>query len=147
MDTYGDLFKAWIHPTIDVVASHPAAKVCAAVVGFGLSNVLKVLQPQVMGMIFVFVLFDTLTGLLVAVKKKKVSSKRWYKSLVKLANYSMLVIIGGMTADIVLLSWLSEVFVMLILMTELISILENMSILQPGLIPKKIVDVLELLKY
>jgi len=142
-----DLFKAWLNPTFEVVSSTSAlTKVGVATASFIFASVLKSLTPSVIGTIFLLVLIDTIAGLAVAVKKKKVSSKKWYKSLVKLANYSALVVVGGLAGDISLLSWLSSTFLLLIVITEVISILENISIIQPGLVPSQIIKVLHLLK-
>jgi len=142
-----NLFKAWLNPTFEVVSSTSAlTKVGVATASFIFASVLKALTPSVIGTIFLLVLIDTITGLMVAVKKKKVSSKKWYKSLIKLSNYSALIIVGGLAGDISLLAWLSSTFLLLIVITELISILENISIVQPELIPGNIIKVLHLLK-
>ena len=142
-----NLFKAWLNPTFEVVSSTLAlTKVGVATASFIFASVLKALTPSVIGTIFLLVLIDTITGLMVAVKKKKVSSKKWYKSLIKLSNYSALIIVGGLAGDISLLAWLSSTFLLLIVITELISILENISIVQPELIPGNIIKVLHLLK-
>jgi phage-related holin len=141
------LVKAWLNPTFEVVSSTSAlTKIGVATASFIFASVLKALTPSVIGTIFLLVLIDTITGLLVAVKKRKVSSKKWYKSLIKLSNYSALIIVGGLAGDISLLSWLSSTFLLLIVVTELISILENISIIQPELIPANIIKVLHLLK-
>jgi phage-related holin len=143
----GNLFKAWLNPTVEVLSSTSVlTKVGAATVSFIFASVLKALTPSVIGTVVLLVLIDTITGLVVAVKKKKVSSKKWYKSLIKLSNYCALIIVGGLAGDISLLSWLSSTFLLLIVITELISILENISIIQPDLIPENIIRVLHLLK-
>lgn len=142
-----NLFRTWLNPTFEIVSSTSVtSKVGAAVVSFIFASILKALTPSVIGTIILLVLLDTCTGLLVAIKKHKVSSKRWYKSLIKLSNYSALIIVGSLAGDVALLSWLSSTFFLLIIMTELISILENVSIVQPELVPSKIIKVLHLLK-
>ena len=148
MNNSWNLLKAWISPTAEIVSSTSAVtKVGAAVASFMFASILKALTPSVVGTIVLLVLLDTITGLWVASKKRKVSSKKWYKCLVKLTNYSALIVVGGLASDMSMLSWLSSTFLILIVVTEIISIIENVSIVQPGLIPKKIEQVLELLKY
>lgn len=143
-----NLIKSWVYPVSEIVTNTSTlTKLGAAAASFMFASVLHALTPSVIGTVVLLVLLDTVTGLWVATKKKKVSSKRWYKCLVKLTNYSALIIVGGLAGDVSLLSWLSSTFLLLIVITEIISIVENVSIVQPGLIPKKIEQVLELLKY
>jgi phage-related holin len=90
-------------------------------------------------MVVLLVLFDLVTGIAAALKKKKrVSSRLWYRTPLKIGNYCILLSLGHLTANMMLLSWLDPILLLLIVMTEVLSILENVSILQPRLIPKSI---------
>jgi len=121
-------------------------KLGAAALAFVGASVLHSLTPMVIGTIVTLVLLDALTGLGVAIKKRRVSSKKWYRSLVKLSNYAILMIVAGLAGDIQILAWLSSTFLLLIVVTELISLLENISLLEPKLLPAQIVKVLHLIK-
>lgn len=147
MNTQWDLLRSWLKPTAEVFTSTSiVTKIVASVGAFMFASILKSLTPAVIGTIFLLVLIDTIAGLAVAIKKKKVSSKRWFRCLIKLFNYSGLIIVGGITSDISLLSWLSSTFLLLIVVTEILSILENISIIQPDLVPSNLIKVLHLLK-
>ena len=136
-----------LEPLREVFASTSAiTKLGAATLAFVGASILHSLTPMVIGTIVMLVLLDALTGLGVAIKKRRVSSKKWYRSLVKLANYSVLMIVGGLVGDIQILAWLSSTFLLLIVVTELISLIENISILEPNLLPTQVVKVLHLIK-
>src|ERR1035437_379984 len=106
-----NLIKSWVSPASKIVTNtSTVTKLGAAAVSFMFASVLHALTPSVIGTIVLLVLLDTMTGLWVATKKKKVSSKRWYKCLIKLANYSALIIVGGLAGDVSVLSWLSGTF-------------------------------------
>src|ERR1035437_8634509 len=98
-----NFIKSWIRPTAEIVSSTSAlTKAGAAVASFVFASILHSLTPAVMGTIFLLVLVDTATGLAVAISRRKVSSKKWYRCLVKLFNYSGLIIVGGLTSDVAL---------------------------------------------
>lgn len=104
-----------------------------------LQRFIESLSGPNVGMVVLLVLFDLVTGIAASLKKKRrISSKLWYRTPLKIGNYCILLSLGHLTAGMVLLSWLDPVLLMLIVATEVLSILENISILQPRLLPKAI---------
>lgn len=138
-----DLIRMWTQPSKSVLISHPTIK---AAISFLSLLLVKPLEAQLYTLIFLLVIFDTITGTIVGIKNRRVSSKRWYRSLIKLTNYSILLMIGNATTSVIQLPWLAHMVAMMIVTTESISIVENISIVQPDLVPKRILEVLELLK-
>ena len=122
------------------------SKFTKAVAAFLALSVSHSLTPSVVGLIVALVVVDTILGVACAATKKKVTSKRFFKSLVKLTTYSLLMIVGGLVSDISVLAWISSTFLLLIACTELVSICENVSILEPRLLPVSLVKVLHLIK-
>jgi toxin secretion/phage lysis holin len=135
--------RMWTQPSKSVISSHPTIK---AAVSFLSLLLIKPLEVQLYTLVFLLVLFDTITGMIVGIKNRRVSSKKWYRSLIKLTNYSILLMIGNATSTVIQIPWLAHMVAMMIITTESISIVENVSIVQPDLIPKRILTVLELLK-
>jgi len=135
-----------VKPSIVAIFGSPKIKAIAAAIGLLIRQFISKLQGQLLGTVLLLVLFDAITGVCVAIKKKRLSSFRWNQTAIKLANYCILLSIGLLTSPILLLAWLGDVFTVLIIITEVISILENISMLQPRLIPKRILNILAVIR-
>lgn len=126
-----------LRPLLATVADGTVLKVVVMAMYLLLKTFLDSLSGGYIAMIVLLVLFDFITGIAATLKrKKKLTSKMWYKSPLKIANYCILISIGHMTAKLELISWLDPLLLLLIVTTEILSILENISIIQPRLIPK-----------
>jgi len=138
--------QKFLQPTLTTITEYPPIKLLITFLGILFSRFVESLRSQFLSTIILLVVFDTITGVVVASRKKRVSSWGWSRSAIKLVNYCILLSIGKLTSAFLLLAWLSEVLILLIMITEVISILENISIIQPKLLPKKFIEVLAIFK-
>jgi phage-related holin len=94
--------------------------------------------------ILALVIIDTALGMMVAHNFGNISSWKFKKSIYKLLFYLVVVLLGSFSFVTWGVPWIKEAFVGLIISTEIISILENLEMKFPGLIPKAILTRLKL---
>lgn len=94
--------------------------------------------------VITLVLIDTVLGMLIAAKFSNLSSWKFRKALYKLLFYLVLIFLGSFSYIVWGIPWIKEAFVGLIMSTEIISIMENLEINFPGMIPKVIIQRLKL---
>lgn len=112
-------------PIIEAVCSHALTKAVVASCG----TVLFVLigdNGMAYQILFILVTIDFTTGLMLAIKEKKLNSRASAKSVRKLLIYMLLVIAAHqLTRYQPIMIWLEDFTVLFLAMTEMISIMEN----------------------
>jgi len=94
--------------------------------------------------IIVLVIADLVTGFTVGWKLRRISSRKFATSFMKLICYVVMLLVARQASYTMQFAWLSPVFVTLITITELLSLLENINIIVPEFIPKWILTKLEI---
>ena len=81
---------------------------------------------------------DFITAVVAAMKSEKFCSLGMRQTVLKLSIYILLVFLGHLTHLIAKIDWAQSAFMGLIVSTEIVSILENIELINPGMLPRKI---------
>jgi toxin secretion/phage lysis holin len=111
--------------------------ICGVINSFSLKAFLSMLMVffswvfqnnfEILGIVYLLILIDTITGVWYAIKAKEISSRGFYRVAIKCLVYFMMIIVSRLvdkTTPIIYASTLMDSFLVL---TEAISILENIS--------------------
>lgn len=93
--------------------------------------------------VYLLICFDALTGVLVALKEKTISSRGFYRSAVKCVVYFIMLLVGRIVDKQTPIQLAAPILDTYLIITEAISILENISKLGFP-VPKKIVEKLNI---
>lgn len=99
----------------------------------------------ILGSLFALIVFDTFTGVWCAVKAKEVSSRGFYRTTVKCLVYFIMLIVARIVDKSVLIPFASTIMDSFLVVTEAISILENISKLG-FMVPQVIISKLKVLQ-
>lgn len=91
-------------------------------------------------LLFVLTTVDLITAMIAAARLNRVCSWGMRQSVLKLSIYIVLVYLGHLTRIAVGIDWIGGAFIGLIVSTEFISILENIELIRPGILPKKMLS-------
>jgi phage-related holin len=83
---------------------------------------------------------DFITGLIHSWKKSKFGSHGLKQTTIKLIVYYLLIYLGSAANTVAGIEWTEGAFLGLIVTTELVSILENIELSFPGIIPRRILN-------
>ena len=101
-----------------------------------------VLDNRVLVAVYLLIIFDTITGLLLACKRKEVSSGGFFRVAMKCCMYFILILTGRLVDKVVPYAFAASIIESFLAVTEGLSIMENLS----GLgfpVPIKLVKMLK----
>ena len=91
-------------------------------------------------LVLFLVLMDLISGIMVSIKYKKISSWGLRQTVLKLSVYLALIFMGGVIKIATGFDWMDSALVGLIAATEMISIIENIQLTFPNVLPKSILQ-------
>lgn len=106
---------------------------------FIILNVFDQIKGSIYSITFLVIL-DFITGIYVSGKYKKISSMSIKRTLVKWSVYIILIFLIALMEKLLYMQGLGVAITGLIITTEILSILENLELMFPGILPKKIVE-------
>lgn len=83
-------------------------------------------KAEVLGVVYILILFDTVTGLAIAWKQKSVASRGFFQVAVKCLVYFILILTGRLVDKVVPVPFASTIMESFLVITEAISIMENL---------------------
>ena len=124
---------------------HIELKAIGAVLIGGLSQLCGG-NREVVRILVILLICDLVVGILIGGKRREISSIRLQDTFIKGITYFILLIIGWQTSKLEYLAFLDSIIISLLIITEVISIFENIEILMPNLIPEWLIYHLRLKK-
>lgn len=91
-------------------------------------------------LLLVLTISDLFTALLAAIRLNRVSSWGLRQTVLKLSMYSLMLFLGEFIKVSAGIDWTNDAFLGLIVTTEIISILENIELFAPGILPRKLLE-------
>lgn len=91
-------------------------------------------------LVFILTLTDLITALIASIRLNKLSSWGLRQTVLKLSIYLLLIFLGGMTNVVTHTEWINSAFMGLIVTTEMLSVLENIELIKPGLLPRNLLN-------
>ena len=86
-------------------------------------------NPNILLAVYALIIIDTATGTIKAVKKRELSSTAFFRVLIKCMIYFVLIITGRLVDKIVPVGFASSIIESFLVVTEALSIIENVSFL------------------
>ncbi len=99
-------------------------------------------DPQIFAAVYILIIFDTISGFSVACKSKTVTSRDFFRSIIKGFVYFIMIITGRIVDKVVPLTFASTIIESFLVITEGLSILENLNKLGFP-IPNKLLNILK----
>ena len=93
-----------------------------------------------MFVVVILTIIDFCSGFIASYKVNKISSWELRQSMIKLLVYLLLIFLGSFVNVACGIPWIESAFLGLIVTTELISILENIELISPNILPRKILN-------
>lgn len=84
-------------------------------------------NPNILIAVYILIIFDTITGLFKAIKRKEVSSSSFFRVLIKCLVYFVLIITGRLVDKIVPVNFASSIIESFLVVTEALSVIENLN--------------------